>query len=49
MSASRALATVKEIAGKVWLYVAIDIAVGAGIHGYVPTDALVGLMGKSAW
>ena len=25
------------------------IAVGAGIHGYVPTEALVGLMGKSAW
>ena len=44
-----ALAAVKEIVGKVWLYVVIGIAVGAGIHGYVPTDALAGLMGKSAW
>jgi hypothetical protein len=27
----------------------LGIAVGAGIHGYVPTNALAGLMGKSAW
>ncbi len=40
---------VRDIVGNVWLYVVIGIAVGAGIHGYVPTDALVGLMGKSAW
>ncbi len=40
---------VREIVGKVWLYVVIGIAIGAAIHGYVPTDALVGLMGKSAW
>jgi uncharacterized membrane protein YraQ (UPF0718 family) len=41
--------TVREIVGKVWLYVVIGIAIGAGIHGYVPTDALAGIMGKSAW
>lgn len=41
--------TVREIVGKVWLYVVIGIAVGAGIHGYVPTDALAEWMGKSAW
>lgn len=40
---------VREIVGKVWPYVVIGIAVGAGIHGYVPTNALAGLMGKSAW
>ncbi len=40
---------VRDIVGKVWLYVVVGIAVGAGIHGYVPTDALAGLMGKSAW
>jgi uncharacterized membrane protein YraQ (UPF0718 family) len=40
---------VKEIVGKVWLYVVIGIAVGAGIHGYVPQSALVGIMGKQAW
>jgi uncharacterized protein len=41
--------SVKEIVGKVWLYVVIGIAVGAGIHGYVPESALVGIMGKQAW
>jgi uncharacterized membrane protein YraQ (UPF0718 family) len=40
---------VHEIVKKVWLYVVIGIAVGAGIHGYVPTDALAQVMGKSAW
>ena len=45
----RAWAAVRDIIGKVWLYVVVGIAVGAGIHGYVPTDALADLMGKSAW
>ena len=40
---------VKEIVGKVWIYVAVGIAVGAGAHGYVPQDFMVSLMGKSAW
>jgi uncharacterized membrane protein YraQ (UPF0718 family) len=40
---------VKEIVGKVWIYVAIGIAVGAGAHGYVPEDFMVALMGKDAW
>jgi hypothetical protein len=45
----RAWESVKEIVGKVWLYVVIGIAIGAGIHGYVPESALVGIMGKQAW
>ncbi len=40
---------VKEIVGKVWIYVAFGIAVGAGAHGYVPQDFMAALMGKSAW
>jgi len=40
---------VKEIVGKVWVYVAFGIAVGAGAHGFVPEDYMAGLMGKSAW
>jgi uncharacterized membrane protein YraQ (UPF0718 family) len=40
---------VKEIVGKVWIYVIIGIAVGAGAHGYVPEDFMASLMGKSAW
>jgi uncharacterized membrane protein YraQ (UPF0718 family) len=39
----------REIVGKVWLYVVIGIAVGAGIHGYVPEDALAGILGEGAW
>jgi uncharacterized membrane protein YraQ (UPF0718 family) len=44
-----AWASTKEIVGKVWLYVIVGIAIGAGIHGYVPESALVGIMGKGAW
>jgi len=40
---------IKDIVGKVWIYVAIGIAVGAGVHGYVPEDFMAALMGKSAW
>lgn len=46
---SSGFAAVKEIVGKVWIYVAIGIAVGAGAHGYVPEDFMAALMGKSAW
>lgn len=38
-----------EIVGKVWIYVALGILVGAGAHGYVPEDFMAALMGKSAW
>lgn len=40
---------VREIVGKVWLYVLLGIGVGAGIHGYVPEGLLASFMGKSAW
>jgi hypothetical protein len=47
---SQAREAVREILVKVWPYVLVGIAVGAGIHGYVPTDALAGYMGKdTAW
>lgn len=39
----------REIVSKVWLYVVIGIAVGAGIHGYVPEAALADILGKGAW
>jgi uncharacterized membrane protein YraQ (UPF0718 family) len=47
--AQRALQAVREIVGKVWPYVVGGIAVGAGIHGYVPEGLMAGIMGKSAW
>ncbi len=40
---------VKEIVGKIWIYIVIGIAVGAAAHGYVPEDFMASLMGKSAW
>lgn len=41
--------SVKEIVGKVWIYVGIGILVGAGAHGFVPEEFMASLMGKSAW
>jgi uncharacterized protein len=40
---------VKDIVSKVWIYIIIGIAVGAGIHGYVPENFMAGLMGKDVW
>ena len=40
---------VRDIVGKVWIYVMLGIAVGAGIHGYVPEGMMAAFMGKSAW
>jgi len=40
---------VGDIVGKVWPYVLVGIAVGAGIHGYVPENFMAAIMGKSAW
>jgi len=41
--------TVKEILGKIWIYIIVGIAIGAAAHGYVPEDFMATLMGKSAW
>lgn len=41
--------SVREIVGKVWPFVVGGIAVGAGIHGYVPEDMMAGFMGEGAW
>ena len=43
------LDAVREIVGKVWPYVIAGIAVGAGIHGYVPEGVMAGIMGKQWW
>ena len=40
---------VVDIVSKVWIYIVIGIAVGAGVHGYVPENFMASLMGKSAW
>ena len=43
------LDAVRDIVGKVWPYVLAGIAVGAGIHGYVPENFMAGIMGAQAW
>jgi len=40
---------VRDIVGKVWMYVVAGIAVGAFIHGYVPEDFMASIMGRDAW
>ncbi len=43
------LAAVRDIVGKVWMYVLLGIGVGAWIHGYVPENFMASIMGRSAW
>ena len=40
---------VADVVGRVWPYVVAGIAVGAGIHGYVPQDFMASFMGRDAW
>jgi len=39
----------KDIVGKVWIYIIVGVGVGSLAHGYVPEDFMAGLMGKSVW
>lgn len=40
---------VKDIVGKVWIWIIAGIAAGALIHGYVPSTLLASIMGRGAW
>ena len=40
---------VKDVVGKVWLYILLGIGVGAFIHGYVPENFMASFMGRDAW
>jgi len=40
---------VRDIVGKVWLYIVLGVGLGAGIHGYVPENFMASLMGKGVW
>ena len=42
-------AAVIEIVGKVWPYLLVGIAVGSGIHGYVPEGLMARFMGENVW
>ncbi|MFN2307935.1 MAG: permease, partial [Paracoccaceae bacterium] len=43
------LEQVREIVGKVWIWVLIGIGIGALIHGYVPEAVMLRIMGGEAW
>ena len=43
------LEQVREIVGKVWIWVVIGISIGALIHGYVPQSVMLRIMGGEAW
>ncbi|CUH67131.1 putative permease [Thalassovita gelatinovora] len=40
---------VREIFSKVWIWIILGIGMGALIHGYVPEDLMVQIMGADAW
>lgn len=40
---------VREIVGKVWIWVLVGIGIGAAIHGYVPEAVMLKVMGGDAW
>lgn len=46
---ARGREAVRDIVGKVWIYVVAGIGVGAAIHGYVPETFMASIMGKDAW
>jgi uncharacterized membrane protein YraQ (UPF0718 family) len=41
--------SVKEIVGKIWIYILAGIAIGAGAHGFVPDDFLAKALGVQNW
>ncbi len=40
---------IKDIVGRVWIWIIVGIATGALIHGYVPADLMVRIMGADSW
>lgn len=43
------IAAMRDIFGRVWVWVILGIAAGAAVHGYVPADMLTGIMGNGHW
>lgn len=43
------LESVKEIVGKIWIYIIVGIAIGAGAHGFVPDAYLANALGAQNW
>ncbi len=45
----RGVEALRDIIAKVWLYIVVGIAVGAGAHGYIPENFMASLMGSDKW
>ena len=43
------LEAVRDIVGRVWVWMIAGIGVGAFIHGFVPTDLFASIMGRGQW
>jgi hypothetical protein len=43
------VAAMREIVGRVWMWLIAGIAVGAFIHGFAPAELLATIMGKGSW
>lgn len=43
------LDALRDILGRVWIWMVAGIAAGALIHGYVPQEAMAAIMGRDAW
>lgn len=41
--------SVRDIVGRVWIWILAGIAAGALIHGYVPADLMARVMGAETW
>jgi hypothetical protein len=40
---------VKEIAGRVWLYIIIGVGIGAAIHNWIPESVISAVLGQDKW
>lgn len=47
--ANLGLKSVREVLGKVWVYVVVGIAIGSLIHGYIPEGLMSSFMGRRVW
>jgi uncharacterized membrane protein YraQ (UPF0718 family) len=43
------LDAMRDIVGRVWLWMIVGISVGAFIHGFAPTDMFASIMGRGQW
>ncbi len=43
------LEAVRDIVGRVWMWILVGIAVGGLIHGYVPAELMERILGADAW